>query len=171
MQRIEPDTQIDRRYGDPGADATPWTTAQERFAAAEVAWLTTVRPDGRPHVTPLLTVWFDGAPHICTGDHERKARNLAANPHVVLTTGANALHGGLDLVVEGRAERVTDPARLRSLAEAWERKYGSEWHFDVREGGFAGGDGLALVFRVEPTTAFGFGKEPYSQTRWRFAGA
>ena len=26
----------------------------------------------------------------------------------------------------------------------------------------------ALVFRVEPTTAYAFGKAPYSQTRWRF---
>ncbi|GAA3101992.1 pyridoxamine 5'-phosphate oxidase family protein [Pseudonocardia yunnanensis] len=171
MQRTEPDTTIDHRYGDPGAAATPWADAQERFAAAELAWLSTVRPDGRPHVTPLLSVWLDGAPHICTGEDERKAHNLAANPHVVLTTGANALHGGLDLVVEGRAERVTDPDRLQALADAWEKKYGSEWHFDLRDGGFAGGNGLALVYRIEPTTAFGFGKAPYSQTRWRFPEA
>jgi len=50
----------------------------------------------------------------------------------------------------------------------WERKYGAEWHFDVTEGGFRGGGGVALVFRVAPVTAFGFGKGPYSQTRWRF---
>ncbi len=27
----------------------------------------TVRPDGRPHVTPLLAVWADDALHFCTG--------------------------------------------------------------------------------------------------------
>ena len=37
------------------------------------------------------------------------------------------------------------------------------------DGGFNGDGGVALVFRVEPVTAFGFGKGPYSQTRWRFA--
>jgi nitroimidazol reductase NimA-like FMN-containing flavoprotein (pyridoxamine 5'-phosphate oxidase superfamily) len=171
MQRTEPDTTIDHRYGDPGATATPWADAQEQLAAAELAWLSTVRPDGRPHVTPLLSVWLDGAPHICTGEDERKARNLATNPHVVLTTGANAVHGGLDLVIEGRAKRVTDPDRLQALADAWEKKYGSEWHFDLRDGGFDGGHGVALVYRIEPTTAFGFGKAPYSQTRWRFPEA
>jgi hypothetical protein len=171
MQCTEPTTQIDPRFGDPEAVPTPWSTAQAHLAAAEVAWLSTVRPDGRPHVTPLLTVWVDGAPHICTGEAEQKARNIAANPQVVLTTGTNVLHGGLDLSVEGRAERVTDPHRLQVLADAWEKKYGSEWHFDVREGGFAGGQGLALVYRIEPATAFGFGKDPYSQTRWCFTGS
>jgi len=28
---------------------------------AEVFWLSTVRPDGRPHVTPMVSVWLDGA--------------------------------------------------------------------------------------------------------------
>jgi nitroimidazol reductase NimA-like FMN-containing flavoprotein (pyridoxamine 5'-phosphate oxidase superfamily) len=171
MPSTEPTTQIDHRYGDAEAVPTPWSTAQEHLAAAEVAWLSTVRPDGRPHVTPLLTVWLDGALHICTGEVEQKARNIAANPQVVLTTGTNALHGGLDLSVEGRAERVTDPERLQVLANAWEKKYGSGWHFEVRDGGFEGGHALALVFRIEPATVFGFGKGPYSQTRWCFTGS
>ncbi|MBB5956086.1 general stress protein 26 [Saccharothrix tamanrassetensis] len=163
-----PATDIDRRYGDPDATPTPWATAEQRLASAEVFWLSTVRPDGRPHVTPLLAVWHGGALHVCTGQDERKARNLAGNPQVVLTTGDNALHGGLDVVVEGEAVRVVDRAELRALAGAWEAKYGSDWHFDVVDGGFADPHGVAYVFRVEPSTVFGFGKAPYSQTRFRF---
>ncbi|WP_433268807.1 pyridoxamine 5'-phosphate oxidase family protein [Actinosynnema sp. CS-041913] len=163
-----PATDIDPRYGDPGATPTPWSTAEERLATAELFWLSTVRPDGRPHVTPLLAVWHGGALHVCTGQDERKARNLAENPQVVLTTGTNALHGGLDVVVEGEATRVVDPTELQALADVWEAKYGPDWHFDVADGGFANPHGVALVFRVEPATAFGFGKAPYSQTRWRF---
>jgi hypothetical protein len=64
---------------------------------------------------------------------------------------------------------VLDPDRLQVLADAWERKYGPDWHFDVTDGGFGSQGGTALVFRVEPETAFGFGKDPYSQTRWRFS--
>jgi PPOX class probable F420-dependent enzyme len=163
-----PVTDTDPRYGDPEAGPTPWDEAERLLASAELAWLSTVRPDGRPHVTPLLTVWHDDALHFCTGRHEQKARNIADNPAVVLTTGVNALHGGLDVVVEGEAVRVDDPDRLRALADAWEAKYGAEWRFEVTDGGFANPHGVALVFRVRPTTAFGFGKGPYRQTRWRF---
>jgi hypothetical protein len=37
----------------------------------------TVRPDGRPQVTPVVAVWLDGAVHFTTGPTERKAHNLA----------------------------------------------------------------------------------------------
>jgi nitroimidazol reductase NimA-like FMN-containing flavoprotein (pyridoxamine 5'-phosphate oxidase superfamily) len=166
-----PSTDLDGRYGEPRAVATPWSRAEEILARAEVFWLTTVRPDGRPHVTPLISVWHGGGLHISTGPQERKARNLSANPSVALTTGSNALHGGLDLVVEGIARLVEDDAELRRLAYAWEAKYGPDWHYDVADGRFVqGGNAGVLVYRVEPTTAFGFGKDPYSQTLWRFGG-
>lgn len=86
-------------------DATPraWSEGRQRLEQAEVYWLSTVRPDGRPHVTPLLAVWLGGALYFCTGPHERKAKNLDQNPRCVLTTGCNALNEGLDLVVEGDA--------------------------------------------------------------------
>jgi nitroimidazol reductase NimA-like FMN-containing flavoprotein (pyridoxamine 5'-phosphate oxidase superfamily) len=139
---------------------------------AQVFWLSTVRPGGRPHVTPLLGVWLDGALYFCTGPTERKAKNLAQNPQCVLTTGCNQLDG-LDLVVEGEAAKVSDEAELRSVADTYETKYGR--HFTAPEGTWFGlGDniraGAALVYRVTPSTAFGFGKgKQFSQTRWRFS--
>lgn len=88
----------------------------------------------------------------------------------MLTTGTNTWSKGYDLVVEGVATRVSDDARLRELAAAWETKYGSFWHFEVQEGYFRHGAGHAAVYAVAPRTVFGFGKgEPFSQTRWRFA--
>jgi general stress protein 26 len=166
--RQDPSTDLDARYGDPEAMATDWAEAVSRLTDAELFWLTTVRPGGRPHVTPLLGVWSDGRLYFCTGADERKTKNLAGNPEVVMTTGTNTLRGGCDLVVEGTAVRVEDEVRLTALAGVWEAKYGSEWHFDVRDGAFVGGQGAAPVFEVTPRTAFGFGKGPYSQTRWQF---
>ena len=164
-----PQTRLDPAYSAPNATAADWSEAEARLAEAELFWISTVRPDGRPHVTPLPTVWADGALHFCTGPEERKAKNLAGNPHVVLTTGTNTWNKGHDLVVEGEAVRVTDESRLRELAAAWEAKYGSFWHFEVRDEAFHHGPGLAFVFTVAPRTVFGFGKgEPFSQTRWRF---
>jgi hypothetical protein len=124
-----------------------------------------------------LSVWSDDALYFCTGPSERKAKNLARNPHCVITTGCNALDEGLDLVVEGDAARVSDEAKLRRIADVYESKYGSDWRFTVRDGAFyhdpgslRGTDpGEALVYEVAPSTVFGFGKgESFSQTRWRF---
>jgi general stress protein 26 len=166
----EPVMELDARYSDEGAQPTNWAEASRVLEDAKLSWISTVRPDSRPHVTPLLTVWVDSTLHFCTGPEERKCRNLAENPHLVLTTGSNALHGGLDLVVEGVAVRVTDGSTLRRLAEAWVAKYGEDWRFAVGNGAFLhpGGNGEAWVFAVHAKTAFGFGKDPYSQTRWRF---
>lgn len=163
-----PTTRLDARYGEPGAPATDWSTAEDLLTEAELYTLTTVRPEGGPHQTPLIGVFHDGALHCCTGPHERKARNIAANPQVVMSTGTNALHGGTDVVVEGEAVRVTDDGVLATLARAWEDKYGAEWHFDVHDGAFHHGAGEAHVFRIEPARAYAFGKDPYSHTRYTF---
>ncbi|MGC9541096.1 pyridoxamine 5'-phosphate oxidase family protein [Streptomyces sp. UG1] len=164
-----PQTRLDTRYSDETATATPWSEAERLLAEAELFWISTVRPEGRPHVTPLTAVWSRGALHFCTGPEERKARNLALNPDVVLTTGTNTYDKGYDLVVEGEAVRITDDARLRELAAGWEAKYGAFWHFEAANGRFRHGSGYAYVFSVAPRTVFGFGKgEPFSQTRWRF---
>ncbi|MEV0603567.1 pyridoxamine 5'-phosphate oxidase family protein [Streptomyces sp. NPDC050315] len=169
MAAKEPLTELDPRYSVKDAAPTSWAEARDRLAAAEIFWLSTVRPEGRPHVTPLIAVWLDDALYFSTGPEERKARNLAANPCCTLTTGSNALNEGLDLVVEGEAVEVHDEALLRRLADAHETKYGSDWHYEVRDGAFfheAGG--RATVYEVAPVTAYGFAKGAYSQTRWRF---
>jgi nitroimidazol reductase NimA-like FMN-containing flavoprotein (pyridoxamine 5'-phosphate oxidase superfamily) len=169
MARDAPETRLDPRYSSPDASATGWERARELIEQAELFWISTVRPDGRPHVTPLIAVWLDDALYFCTGAEERKARNLAENPSCVLTTGRNDLADGLDVVVEGEAVNVRDDDRLRRLADAWVSKYGEEWRFEVRDGAFHHEAGRALVFEVTPATAFGFGKgSEFSQTRWHF---
>ncbi|WP_407550502.1 pyridoxamine 5'-phosphate oxidase family protein [Streptomyces sp. Pv4-95] len=174
MSASEPATTLTTRFSSEDATPTAWSTAVGGLTEAEIFWLSTVRPDGRPHVTPLLAVWADDALHFCTGPDERKARNLAANARCVLTTstaGGNDLHAGLDVIIEGEAVQVQDETTLRGLAELYAAKYGSDWHFDVRNGAFYGVGDRADVFRVEPVRAFGFGRgETYSQTRWSFDG-
>ena len=83
-----PVTALDERFSDPKAVATGWDESRRGLDEAELFWITTVRPDGRPHVTPLVAVWLDGALYFCTGDTEQKAVNLAANPRIV-TLGVN----------------------------------------------------------------------------------
>lgn len=175
-----PTAELDARFSEPGAAARPWADVLDVVQHAEIFWLSTVRPDGRPHVTPLPAMWLDGGLHFCTGPDEQKARNLDRNPACALTTGTDRFRTGLDVVAEGRAERVTDDALLRRLAEMWLTKL--DWRFEVVDGRFhdpqpPGTDGeggepgvTALVFRLVPTKVLAFGKgQPYTQTRYRFA--
>lgn len=163
-----PTTELDPRYGDEGVAPTPWPDVERLLTAAELYWLTTIRPSGGPHQTPLIGVYHGGALHFCTGPDEAKAQHLARTPKVVMSTGVNTLHAGTDVVVEGEAVRVTDDAELTALARAWEDKYGAEWHFDAHDGAFHHGAGAAHVFRIVADRAYAFGKDPYSHTRYRF---
>ena len=164
----DPTPDFDSRFSDPEAGPTPWPDAWHALEHAELYWLTTVRADGRPHVTPLIAVAQDGAVHFCTGLREQKARNLEHSAQVALTTGTNTWAQGLDVVVEGTAARVTDRETLQRLADAYEAKYGSVWHFDVGDGVFGSGADAAAVFRVEPAKVLAFAKEPHAQTTYRF---
>ncbi|MDT3441424.1 MULTISPECIES: pyridoxamine 5'-phosphate oxidase family protein [unclassified Pseudofrankia] len=159
-------TQLDERFSDPDAQPTTWATAREVLETAQITWISTVRADGRPHVTPLVAVWLDGALHFSTGPTEQKAINLATNPNVVLTTGRDTWDRGVDVMVEGEAVRVTDRAALTRLAAAWRTKWNGSWRFDVADDGFhQQRGGLALVFAVRPTKILAFGKGTFTHTR------
>jgi len=165
-----PVTTLDQRFSDPAAAATSWDVTREALESAGLFWISTVRADGRPHVSPLVAVWADGALHFCTGEAEQKAVNLTVNPHVVLTTGCNGWDGGLDVMVEGDAVRVTDDETLKRLAGAWTAKWDGRWQYQVRGGSFrhAGSDEAVLVFAVAPAKILAFTKGTFSHTRHRF---
>ena len=166
---MEPTTHFDSRFSNPAAEATPWEQARGVLERAELYWLTTVRADGRPHVTALIGVHHEGAVHFVTGTGEQKFRNLEHARKVALTTGANTWEQGLDVVVEGEAVRVTDTAKLQELADAIEAKYGEVWHFDVAGDAFGGqGEDPAHVFRIEPAKVMAFAKDPHGHTSFRF---
>lgn len=73
-----------------------------------------------------------------------------------------------DVVVEGSAVRVIDRDTLQRLADAYEAKYGSEWHFEVGDGVFGKGEDAAAVFRIEAAKVLAFAKDPHAQTTYRF---
>jgi nitroimidazol reductase NimA-like FMN-containing flavoprotein (pyridoxamine 5'-phosphate oxidase superfamily) len=164
-----PVTTLDERFSEPDAVASGWEETRRLLETAELFWITTVRADGRPHVTPLVAVWLDGAIHFATGAAEQKAVNLAGNPHVILTTGCNAWDTGTDVVIEGDAEQVTADDQLKRLADAWATKWDGRWRYEVRDGGFHHQPGAALVFSVTPTKVLAFGKGTFSHTRHRFS--
>jgi nitroimidazol reductase NimA-like FMN-containing flavoprotein (pyridoxamine 5'-phosphate oxidase superfamily) len=163
-------TALDQRFSEPDAVPTAWDETLRVLVAAELFWISTVRADGRPHVTPLVAVWLDGAIHFTTGGGEQKAVNLRRNPHVTLMTGTNHWDGGLDVVVEGDAVRVTDATRLRRLAEVWATKWDGRWQWRLGDGCFhhQDVDEEIPVFSVAPVKVLAFAKGSFSHTSHRF---
>ena len=170
---MTPTTKLDDRYSDNAATAISWPDAQERLAGAEMAWLVTVRPDGRPHTTPLVPVWHEGHAYFHTGETEQKYVNLQANPHVLVLVGDGRWDGGLDVALEGTARRVTDHALLQAVADRYAGRWDGRWTLTVRDGGFgntADGEGFdSVLFEVTPTKAYAHAKgDPFGQTTYRF---
>ena len=88
---------------------------------------------------------------------------------MAITTGCNTMTEGMDVVLEGDAKRFTDDAKLEKLAEAHVAKYGEEWRFRVKDGAFEHSENsVAIVFELKPAKGVGFGKDPFSQTKWQF---
>jgi general stress protein 26 len=168
---VTPTTKLDHRFSSGEAKAATWEETLHVLETAELFWLTTVRADGRPHVTPLVAAWGEGALHFHTGVDEQKYLNLQANPHVVLTTGCATWDRGLDVVVEGPAVHVTDKAVLERLAPLWLPKWDGRWTLTAREGGFYNDspDWPSEVFSVQPTKIYAHAKgDPFGATTHRF---
>ena len=172
----DPITTIDLLHSSsPDNVATPWEETRRVLETAEVFWLSTVRADGRPHVTPVSALWLDGILYFQTGGIAQKARHLRANPHVVLTTGCNHLATGFDVVVEGDAAPFTDTAVLERLDRMWRTVWGEDWPIEFRNGVFyetapeARAGEPMLVFSVTPIKIFASTRgDQWSQTRYQF---
>ena len=165
---------LDARFSE-ATEPVSWQRVSDALAAAELYWLTTVRREGRPHTTPLVGAWIDSQEEqafvFCTGPEEQKAQNLAHSTAVTVTTGVNTWKEGLDVVVEGNAERLTGRDMLTRLADAIREKYRGEWDFTPHDDGFghtdeSGHSHIAYVFRVRPAKVLAFAKSPHGQTRF-----
>ncbi|GAA2576876.1 pyridoxamine 5'-phosphate oxidase family protein [Actinomadura fulvescens] len=157
-----------------GAAPLPWSRARDAMEAGlprmeTPVFLGTTKPDGRPHSAGVGLLRLDEEIYFTSGPGTRKARNLAANPACTLSMRLE----GLDLVLEGTAERIEDPELVRRVAEGY------------AAGGWpAEADGAALtapfsapsagpppwhVYRFSPDVAFGVASaEPHGATRWTF---
>jgi nitroimidazol reductase NimA-like FMN-containing flavoprotein (pyridoxamine 5'-phosphate oxidase superfamily) len=96
-----------------------WSWATERLEQARNYWVSTTRPDGRPHAMPVWGIWLDDAFFFGSGRDSAKARNLAANPAIVVHLES----GDETMILEGRAEQVLDDALEKRVDEVYGRKY------------------------------------------------
>ena len=97
----------------------PWSKIENWLKAFRSIWVSTTRPDGRPHAVPVWYVW-DGR-NLCFISERslQKSRNLAHQPWIVVHAG----DGDDVIILEGPVEIVTDPAGLESIDAEYRAKY------------------------------------------------
>src|SRR5689334_3107857 len=126
-------------YGTPNLE---WSTITKRLEQPitqapgtggpnrHTCWLATINEDGSPHVNGIGAEWADGAWYFETGEHSRKGRNIARDPRCTLSIATEEF----DLIVDGRATMVTDPATVAAMAKRWAD---GGWPCTVDESGVA----------------------------------
>jgi hypothetical protein len=126
-------------YGFPTVE---WTTVEARLAQGvtqgpgtggpdrHTTWLATINRDGSPHVTGVGALRYEGAFWFETGEQTRKGRNLARDSRCTLSLATHEF----DLVLEGVAEKVTDPGTVATMAGQWNA---AGWPAQVDESGTA----------------------------------
>jgi hypothetical protein len=158
-----------------GLDPIPWSRALEALESTDPdtqrSFIATTRPDGRPHLAGIGALWDQGKVYFVSGPGTRKSRNLVENDTCAISMSLT----GMDLVIEGRAERVIDDETLTRVAT----RYGDQgWPARVEDGAFtydysapSAGPAPWDLYVVAPTTVFGvLSAEPGGATRWRFDG-
>jgi len=134
-------------------------------------WLATINEDGSPHVNGIGAVWVDHTWWFETGEASRKGRNIARDPRCTVSVGVQEF----DLVVDGTAERISDPATVAKMAERWAA---GGWPCRVDESGTAltaefsapsAGPPPWHVYRITPRRATALGTVmPGGATSWTF---
>ncbi len=139
----------------------PWSWALERLEQSHNYWIATSRPDRRPHLMLIWGIWWQDAFWFSTGPRTRKAKNIAAFPHVVIGTEK----ADEAVILEGTAEEVTDRSIWKQLAKIYNLKYGG----DVEPLLMAS---VGCVFRVQPQVVFAQDEHAPNfadaVTRWHF---
>ncbi len=134
----------------------PWKWAEQRLAKSHNYWITTVRPDGRPHTMVVWGLWLANVFYFSTGRESRKFHNLKANPNCVV---CNELAREA-VIVEGVAREVREAALGKRFFRLYERKYDFDMSPYQQE----------PIWVVRPVKVFAFDEKLTLNraTRWRF---
>lgn len=97
----------------------PWSKVDLPLRSARSIWISTTRPDGRPHAVPVW-FWWDGHDiYFATPRRSQKVRNLTQQPWVIVHAG----DGDDVIVLEGPVEEIAAPERLAAINAHYMEKY------------------------------------------------
>jgi PPOX class probable F420-dependent enzyme len=125
--------------------------AQERLESEQIAWLTTVRPNGIPEPNPIWFLW-DGTSVVLRSQDNLKVRNIRANPHVALNFNSD---GGGDVVVLRGVARIGTEAEFDAIRDDYFHKY-AEGIKSLGTTPERMASSYSVVIVIEPTKLRGF---------------
>ena len=96
-----------------------WEATDLRLRTGRSAIVSSTRPDGRPHAMPVWYCWTGERLYFITSRTTQKARNLAAQPWVVVHAG----DGDDVLLLEGPVTLVTDADEIAEADATYSQKY------------------------------------------------
>ena len=97
----------------------PWNKIDPWLHAFRSIWVSTTRPDGRPHAVPVWFIWDGRSLYFISGRRLQKSRNLARQPWIVVHAG----DGDDVIILEGTVEIVTDHPESERVDSAYRAKY------------------------------------------------
>ena len=89
----------------------PWNKIDNWLHAFRSIWVSTTRPDGRPHAVPVWYTWDGRHLYFISGRRLQKSKNLAGQPWTVVHAG----DGDDVIILEGPAEIVDDRAEMERV--------------------------------------------------------
>jgi hypothetical protein len=131
----------------------PWETVDRWLTQSRNYWLSTTRPDGRPHAKPVWGIWLSDRLLWGTDPNSVTGRNLAANPALV----AHVESGDETAILEGEFAFEDDPELIARFTAAYKDKYDIE--LDQEK-----------AFGLRPRTCLAWTEADYPETatRWVF---
>lgn len=142
-------------------DVLTWSEVAARLAAARSYWLCTTMPSGAPHAAPVWGAVVNLTLYLYSERRTVKARNLAADPRVVVH-----LESAEDvLIMRGIAEDLGAPAQVPGVVAALAAKYTGEEDRPYLPDADPGFD---IVYAIKPHSAMMWQLIDYegSQRRW-----
>ena len=139
-----------------------WTAVDAVLRTAPYVWISTIDPDGAPHLIQTWSVWIDQRLYFEGSERTRWARTLARDPRMSfgVQSGHDAAYGN------GTGEVVRRPplALARKIAAQYGAKYGPEFKYRPKPEQYA----KAHVFRLIPEKLIAFDVKTFNTSATRF---
>lgn len=97
----------------------PWSKVDNWLRAFRSIWISTTRPDGRPHAVPVWYVWEEARVYFISARSLQKSKNLARQPWILVHAG----DGDDVIILEGPVEIVVTRMELERIDALYAAKY------------------------------------------------